>query len=465
MPELTEKGQSKQNRFTRRQFVKAAGTAAAAFTIVPRNVLGGAGGNAPSEKLNHACIGLGGIGIVDLKQFIAHKRVEITALCDVDKNLLDAAGALVPDARRYTDWREMLAKEGDKIDAVNIAVPDHMHAMITLAALNSGKHVYCQKPLCHDIAECRAVSEAAKNSDKITQLGTQAASGFGDQMAVKHLQNGVLGRVKKIVACSNRPGAIKKYRAKGPRPNTTDAIPESLNWDLWLGTAPVRPFVNEIYHRTKWRAWQDFGTGWLGDIASHVSNFWWKGLDLNAPKYVIAQVQQSWFDSAERMADTWPQSAHVTWTFDGNKASGGKDFTVEWFDGLMFPSEQYNELGRAAGYRPFPAEGAMVIGEEGCMFVGNGETPRFSPSAKFKTLAKPKAVQRNHYHHFVDACLGGEKTESFFEQTGPMTESILLGSVAIRVPNTQLEWDAKNMDITNVPEARKYLDRTYRKGW
>ena len=176
-------------------------------------------------------------------------------------------------------------------------------------------------------------------------------------------------------------------------------------------------------------------------------------------------MQQSWLDSPERRADTWPQSQHITWEFAGNKASGGQDFTVEWFDGLMYPSDEYQELAKAAGFKSFTAEGAMVIGEEGAMIVGNGSAPRFSPSAKFKGLARPKAVKRNHYHHFVDACLGGEKTESFFEQTGPMTESILLGTVATRMPNTKLEWDAKNMDITNLPEAKKFVDRTYRKGW
>ncbi len=455
---------TKQYSSTRRQFVKAAGTAAAAFSIVPRNVLGGEGNTAPSEKLNHACIGAGGMGTGDLVNIMNHKRVQITAICDVDRNALNTLAARAPGARLYTDWREMFAKEGDKIDSVNVTVPDHMHAMITLAALESGKHVYCQKPLCHDVAECRAVATAAKKSGKSTQLGNHAASGPGDQMAVQYLRNGVLGRIKKVVACSNRPG-VESLRAEGPRPDRTDVIPEALDWNLWLSTAPERPFVNGIYHPGKWRGWQDFGTSWLGDIGCHVFDFWWKGLDLKAPKSVTAKVQQSWVDSPERRADTWPQSQHITWTFDGNEASGEKDFTVEWFDGGMFPSEEYQVLARAAGFSAFPSEGAMVIGEEGAMIVPNASGPRFSPSDKFKGIARPKPVRRNHYHHYVDACLGGENTETFFEQTGPMTECILLGTVAARIPDTKLQWDAEKMDITNVPEARKYLSRTYRKGW
>lgn len=456
---------SKKTTLDRRQFVAAASTVAV-FSIVPRHVLGGKEHTAPSEKLNHACIGVGGMmGLGDFKQFLGNTRVKISAICDVDKNFLDAAAIHVPDARKYTDWREMLAKEGDKIDSVNVAVPDHMHAMITLASLEAGKHVYCQKPLCHDIAECRAVAQAAKKYGCITQLGTQAASGPGDQLAVKYLRNGVLGRIKKVIVCSNRPNAIENYRPVGPRPDKTDAVPGALDWNLWLGTAPKRPFVDGIYHPIKWRGWQDFGTGWLGDIGCHVFDFWWKGLQLKAPKSVTAEVQQSWRDSPSRRGDTWPQSAHVTWTFPGNEASDGKDFAVEWFDGLIYPPEEPQEIAKATGFKAFPAEGAMVIGQEGAMIVPNTCGPRFSPYEKFKGIPRPKYVNRSHYGHFVDACLGGERTESFFENTGPMTEAILLGTVAIRVPETKLEWNAEKMEITNVPEAGKYLSRTYRKSW
>ncbi|MFT5241594.1 MAG: putative dehydrogenase, partial [Kiritimatiellia bacterium] len=329
----------------------------------------------------------------------------------------------------------------------------------------AGKHVYCQKPLCHDVAEARAVAEAAKKHGRITQLGTQAASGVGDLMAVQHLRNGVLGRVKKVIVCSNRPGAIANYRPVGPRPDKTDPVPETLNWDLWLGSAPERPFVNGIYHPVKWRGWQDFGTGWLGDIGCHVFDSWWKGLQLTAPTSVIANVQESWRDAPERRGDTWPQSVHVTWTFDGVEATGGQPFTVEWFDGLMVPPAEAQEMAKAAGFSKFPSESSMVVGEEGSMIVPNSAGPRLSPTDKFVGVPRPVVPARNHYHHFVDACLGGEKTESFFEQTGPMTETILLGTVAVRMPDTKLEWNAKEMKVTNVAAANKYLGRTYRKGW
>ena len=441
-------------------------SAAGALGMFCANAAIGAKTPSPNSKLNHASIGVGGMmGPSNWKPIKGHPRAEIVAICDVDQNHLNAAAVHMPNARKYTDWREMLAKEGDKIDSVNVTVPDHMHAPITLASLKAGKHVYCQKPLCHDIAECRDVAQAAKTSGLVTQLGTQASSGIGDLMAVQHLRNGVLGRLKKVIVCSNRPGAIANYRPVGPRPNKTDAIPKALDWDLWLGTAPKRPFANGVYHPWKWRGWQDFGTGWLGDIGCHVFDSWWKGLGMTAPKSVIAEVQESWRDSPTRRADTWPQSLHVTWTFDGNKASGGQDFTVEWYDGLMFPPAEAQEIAKAAGFANFPFESSMVVGEEGSMILPNGSTPRFSPKEKFKTISRPKVPRRNHYHHFVDACLGGEKTESFFEQTAPMTETILLGTVAARMPDTELKWDAKEMKVTNVAAANQYVGRNYRKGW
>ena len=463
-------GMPEPRTLNRRQIVAAGGAAAAAasltgctgFNILPWHSRGPRR-ISPSEKLNHACIGVGGMmGGNDANNIREHRRVQVVAICDVDRNHLNAAAVHIPDARKYTDWREMLAKEGDKIDSVNVTVPDHMHATITLAALKAGKHVYCQKPLCHDVAECRAVAKAARKYGAITQLGIQAASGPGDLMAVQYLREGVLGRVKKVVVCSNRPGAIENYRPVGPRPERTDAVPATLDWNLWQGTAPERAYVHGIYHPVKWRGWQDFGTGWLGDIGCHVFDSWWKGLDLAAPKSVIADVQESWRGSRLRRADTWPQSAHVTWMFPGNELSGGKDLRVEWFDGLMYPPTEAQEQAKSAGFEAFPSESSMVVGEKGAMILPNGAGPRFSPSAAFKGIPRPEIEKRNHYHRFIDARLGGERAESGFENTGPMTEAILLGTVAIRIPCTQLEWDARRLRVRNIRSADKLLRREYR---
>jgi predicted dehydrogenase len=442
-------------RMTRRTILKGA-AAGLAVTILPRNVFGA------NEKLNHACIGTGGMGRGDLGAIKSHPKAQIVALCDVDRNNLDGAAAIVPDARKYADWRELLAKEGDKIDSVNVSTPDHMHAPITMSALRAKKHVYCQKPLCHDVGECRAVAQAAKSAGVVTQLGTQMASGIGDRMAVQFLREGVVGKVQRVILCSNRPGAIEQYRLKGPRPAQGQPPPPHLAWDLWLGTAPERPFAPDIYHPVRWRAWLDFGTGWSGDIGCHVFDAVWKGLELTAPKTVVAEVQPSWLESPERRADNWPQGDHITWVFPGGDKTAGKELPIEWFDGEFFPPKDIQKMSEMENY---PPESAMVIGTEGALLLPCGSGPLLLPSEKFKGHPRPKLPPRDHYHHFVDACLGGEKTESHFMQTGPMAETILLGTVAVRVPNKVLEWSSYRMRIRNVREAERHLHRTYRKGW
>ena len=443
------------NNISRRHFIRTTSVGIATFTI-------GRDGFAANEKLSHACIGVGGMGWNDLNNFKSHPKLEIAAICDVDSAHLDKAAALLPNARRYSDWRELLAKEGDKIDSINAAVPDHMHAPITMTALRAKKHVYCQKPLCHDVAECRAVAMAAKTARVVTQLGTQFASGMGDRMTVRLLREGVLGKVSRVVLCSNRAGAVESYRLKGPRPAQGEPPPASLAWDLWLGSAPERPFAPGIYHPVKWRAWQDFGTGWSGDIGCHVFDAIWKGLGLTTPKSVVADVQKSWEQSPERRADNWPQCQHITWMFPDSKLPGSQELTVEWFDGEMLPPDDVQKI---ASLEKYPEESAMVIGNEGALLLQLGTGPLLYPREKFKNLPRPKVPPRNHYHHFADACLGGEMTESHFGQTGPMAESILLGTVAIRTPGTLLKWNAISMKIPNAPEAERFLRRTYREGW
>jgi predicted dehydrogenase len=416
-------------------------------------------------KLRHACIGVGGMGGVDLAQFIANPKVEIVAICDVDKSHLADAAKQLPNARQYTDWRELLSQERDNIDSCNVAVPDHMHAIIGLTAMRAGKHLYCQKPLAHDVAECRALTLAARKAQVVTQLGTQHASGRGDLMAVKYLREGVIGKIKRVVLCSNRPG-IEGYRLAGPRPATSTPAPDSLNWDLWIGTAPERPYAPGIYHPTVWRSWQDFGTGWSGDIGCHIFDAVWKGLGLRAPLSVLAEVQESWQNSKERRADTWPQTNHITWVFPGSEKTETSELKIEWFDGEKYPPLEIQAIALAdKRVREYPAESAMLIGTEGSMLLEHQMSPILLPAEKFKSVARPDLKGPNHYERFVDACLGGEMTQSHFEQSGPMAEAIILGTVAIRVPGTVLKWDARHLRITNCPEAQRLLRRSYRKGW
>jgi predicted dehydrogenase len=451
--------QSDRHALSRRRFVLNSALAALAAPSVMRSSLRAASANG---KLNHACIGVGGMGGVDLPNFLSHPRVQVVALCDVDANTLNAAAKKVPGARLYSDWRELLEKEGDKIDSVNVAVPDHMHFPIAMTAIQHGKHVYCQKPMCHDVAEVRALTEASVQMKVVTQLGTQMASGVGDRTAVHLLKAGAIGRIKHAYLCSNRPGAVEAYRLKGPRPAQSYPTPEQLNWDLWIGNAPTRPFAPGIYHPAKWRAWQDFGTGWSGDIGCHIFDAVWKGLSMQPPKSVIAEAQRSWKDSSERRADTWPQGDHISWVFPGNELTEAKEWTLEWFDGEFYPPREIREL-YSADLAKYPPESAMIIGTEGALLTAH--KPVLLPESKFKDYPRPKLEDRNHYHHFVDACLGVAKSESHFAQTGPMTEAILLGTVAIRVPDQKLDWDATQMKFPNHPPAERYLRREYRRGW
>lgn len=416
----------------------------------------------PDGKLRHACIGVGGMGWQDLNKFREDPNVQIVAICDVDADNLKKASEALPGARTYTDWRELLEKEDDNIESVNVTVPDHNHFPIAYTAIRKGKHVYCQKPMCHDVAEVRRLTEAAVKYGVITQLGTQVASRPCDKMAVKMIRDGVIGKVKHVYLCSNRPGAVENYRLLGPRPKEVQPAPANLNWEFWTGTAPLRSWAPEIYHTMKWRAWQDFGTGWSGDIGCHIFDAVWKGLEMKPPLSVIAEVQRSWKESPERRGDTWPQGDHITWMFPGNEKTVSDVLPLEWFDGEFYPPEEIRAIVTGMEY---PAESAMLIGTEGALLNPHGGTkPVLFPEEKFKDYKMPEFEAGNHYHSFVVACLGGPKNESHFSQSGPMTEAILLGTVAIRVPDTLLKWYSSSMTTDNT-EANKYLRRSYRKGW
>jgi len=445
--------------WSRREFLRRSAMASVAAPFVLRASARGASANG---RLQHACIGMGGMGVGDLQNFLQYPHLDVVAICDVDENTLTSAAAKVPQARRYRDWRELLEKEGDRIDTVNVTVPDHMHFPIAWAAIQRGKHVYCQKPMCHDVAEVRALAEAARAKKVVTQLGTQLASMAGDRTTVQWLREGVVGQVKHIYLSANRPGAVEAYRPVGPRPPGGQSPPSTLAWDLWLGTAPERPYVPEIYHPVKWRGWLDFGTGWSGDIGCHIFDAVWKGLGLTSPRSVVARVQESWKNSPARRADTWPQANHITWTFAGNERTEGSELTVEWFDGEFWAPKEIRALYSVEDY---PTESAMVIGTKGALLNPLGSTALLLPEDKFKDVPRPKFDNRNHYHHFLDAVRGGPMCESHFGQSGPMTEAILLGTVAVRLPETTLEWQAGPMKFRNNTDADKLLQRRYRAGW
>jgi len=416
--------------------------------------------NSPNSRIQHAAIGVGGMGWGDVQQIAAHPNVEIVAICDVDTARMGAAAQRFPHARRYQDWRALLDQEGDKIDSVNVSTPDHMHAPITLAVIKQGKHVYCQKPLTHDVHEARRVAAAAAQAGVATQMGIQVNASIGYRMAAKMIQDGAIGRIKRVYAWSNKPAG--NYRPTGPRPSGADPIPASLNWDAWLGVAPIRPYKQGIYHPTWWRGWQDFGVGWLGDMGCHIIDTPYRALRLGPPTLIHAEVEAAWCDTPARRSETWPTWQIVRYCFAGNALTAGKTIELIWSDGYKYPPKHIREHidGRA-----FPKQGALLIGEAGSMLLPHPGGPQLFPKDKFKGYARPGIAERNHYHHWVDACRQQAQTEAGFGYAGPLTETILLGTIALRCPGKELAWNAKQMKVTNLAEANQYIHRPYRKGW
>ena len=444
---------------TRRQFMQT--LAPVAGMLVAPNILRAANLN---SRLQHACIGVGGMmGFNDFQNFKQHARTDIVAICDVDATNLERAHKEVPNARTYRDWREMLAKEGGKIDSLNATVPDHMHAAICYSAMQTGKHVYSQKPMCHDVAEIRALTRIAAEKNLKSQLGNQHASGAGDRMTVEYLKSGAIGKIKHVYLCSNRKSGMD-YRLSDPHPATAP-VPAELEWDLWLGTAPARPYAPVVYHPSKWRTWLDFGTGWSGDIGCHIFNAPWKGLGLKAPVSVKARVNKSWVEAPEVRAQLWPRANHITWEFPGNELTvPGQLLTVEWFDGVE-PDFYIPEDLRNLHQGNFPEEAALIIGEDGALLLPHTAGPQLIPKEKFASSPRPQVKGENHYHNFANSILDDTRSESPFDIAGPMSETVILGTVAARIPDTKLEWDAKALKFSNNTAADALLRRTYRDGW
>ena len=437
----------------RREFLKHSLGAGLGALVLPDAVTA----NSPNSRIQHAAIGVGGMGWGDVQQIASHPNVEIVAICDVDTARMGAAAKKFPDARRYQDWRVLLDQEADKIDSVNVSTPDHMHAPITMAALKRGKHVYCQKPLTHDVYEARRVAAAAAQADLATQMGIQVNASIGYRMAAKMIQDGVIGKVKRVYAWSNKPAG--NYRPTGPRPIGEDPIPATLDWDAWLGVAPVRPYKQGIYHPTWWRGWQDFGVGWLGDMGCHIIDTPCRALRLGSPTHIHAEVEPAWRDTASRRTETWPIWQIVRYTFAANTLTAGKTVELIWSDGYKYPPDHVRQH---IDKHEFPKQGSLFIGEAGAMLLPHPGGPQLFPKDKFKGYARPEVTARNHYHHWVDACRQQAETEAGFDYAGPLTETILLGTVALRCPEKELAWDAKQMKITNLPEANQYLRRPYR---
>jgi len=465
---------SKKN-YSRRNFVRDA-SIAAGFFIVPRHVLG-RGFIAPSDKLNIAGIGAGGKGESDLSEFAKSPNANIVALCDVDDRQSKKTRDRNPKAKYYKDFREMLDKEKNNIDAVSVSTPDHMHAMPALAAMSMGKHVYVQKPLTHDIYEARMLTEAADKYKVVTQMGNQGASGDGVRQMQEWYNAGIIGDAHTIYVWTNRPVWPQGFG----KPKTTAPIPAELDWNLWLGTAPFEDF-KEGYVPFNWRGYWSFGTGALGDMGCHLIDPAFKTVGLGYPSEVECSVasiyEKMW--TAAYYPDSCPASSSVIVRFPGK--DGKKDVELHWTDGGIRP-ERPDELGPDEIMGDDDGSGGVIIeGTKGKMMCGTyASNPRLLPTSRMKEVNVPKTLDRvpeGHYVQWVNACIAGygkNKLSSSFDYAGPLTETILMGNLALRSWNVKngknfpgrkrLIWDAKNMKITNFDEANQFVKREYRTGW
>jgi len=405
----------------------------------------------PNEKLNVAGIGVGGMGNHDVDN--VGRTENIVALCDVDDAHAAKCFDKYPNAKKYRDYRVMFDKQKD-IDAVIIAVPDHQHAFVTMAALQLGKHVYCEKPLTHSIAEARTVAEAARKAGVATQMGNQGQASEEARVLCELIWDGAIGNVREVHGWSNRNPAICR-RGMG-RPEGSTPVPGTLEWDLWLGPAPDRPYVAQVYQPFVWRGWWDFGTGVLGDIGCHNFSAIFKALKLGAPSSVEAVSTHSQCPP-EVIRESAPVASIVKYQFpaDGDRPA----LTITWYDGGMMPwrPEELDPERKMGG-----GDGMLYVGDKGKIL-----DHRLIPEARMKEYgAPPKVLTRSpgHYAEWINACKGGEPAGSNFDHAGPLTEAVLLGNIAIRT-GKKVEWDSATMTVTNNPEANAFVNPPYRDGW
>jgi len=449
----------------RRTFLASAAAVTAGFTIVPRHVLGGQGTTAPSDKLNIAGVGVGGMGKNNLKNCADET---IVALCDVDFALSEPVFALYPNARRYKDYRVMLDEVPD-IDAVIVATPDHSHAVVAMAAMAKKKHVYVQKPLTHSVYEARLLTETARKQGVQTQMGNQGHSGEGIRLLCEWVWDGAIGKIHEAHAWTNRP--VWPSGVEVERPKETPEVPKDLDWDLWIGPARLRPY-NPTYHPAKWRAWWDFGTGSLGDMGCHIVDplFW--ALKLKYPVSVEANISTYWhafFEKTEPKNEMFPRSTIVRFRFPARENMPPVDVT--WWDGGLMPARP---AGLAPGRRMGNEDGGiLLVGEKGTIMAGcYGESPRIVPESKMKKYKRPRRTLARipegtdgHEKDWIRACKTGKPASSNFDYSGPLSEMVLMGNLAVRFPDRELLWNGQAMEVTNDADANAYVKREYREGW
>ncbi len=460
---------------TRRGFLRdmAAGAGALATSATLLSLAGceegrqtGARVPAASEKLRIGLVGVGGKGKSNLEGVLKTGE-EVIALCDVDATKIDEAvkiAAAFPQARRYRDYREMIEKE-PSLQAVVVSTPDHMHAPVAMAALSRGMHVYCEKPLTRTVWESRRLRELSAAPGLATQMGNQGSASSDMRHGIEIVRSGLIGTVREVHAWTNRP----IWPQGMARPDGADEIPATLNWDGWLGVAPVRPFKKDVYHTFKWRGWHDFGAGAFGDMGCHTLNLPFRALELADPHEIEAVA------TSDHMPETFPKSSTVRFAF----AARGNlpERTLWWYDGGVKPAlERIPDAVRARG--ELGGSGLVLVGDAGVIYSdddyntklwialkGEGKLVKASdhPAAVAVAATLPRAA-KGHYQEWIDACRGGPATFSSFAVASKLAETCILGTIAQQVPGRKLGWDAAAMRFADA-DAQALVKPAYRPGW
>ncbi len=434
---------------SRRHFLKTAGASLFAAPFITSGLRAAS----PNGKLRHAAFGAAGMSSADMTALSNHPMLEMVAICDVDTRRFDKVKKQFPKAKLYQDWREMLEKEGDGIDSVNVSTPDHMHAPMGLRAMDMGKHVYGQKPLAQTLHECRQLMLKAREKGVMTQMGIQASSDFSERFAVELVHQGHIGKVKEVHTFSN-----KKWGDMQPVPTQASPVPAELDWNMWLGPVTDRPYIDGYYHPKEWRKRRDFGTGTLGDMGCHMFSGWFRALELAAPVAVKS------IGTAPVNRVNWSTDCIVEYTFKGTARTEKDTIKVTWYDGDARPPAEIMALVPAG---KFPEQGSIYIGTDGVLLHQHTSTPMLYPREKFTGFRYPKLEPRNHWFDYVDCCLKGGSTRptANFDYAAPLTEAVLLGCIATVFPQENLIWDAEALRIANNESAHGMVTRQYRPGW
>ena len=443
----------------KRDFLKTS-AALATTTLIPSSLLASIGES--QTRLRTAHIGIGGMGAEDLQSIASHQSVDVVALCDVDNKNLEAAHLIYPDAKIFKDYRVMLKKMSSDIDAVIVSTPDHTHAPASIMAMQMDKPVYCQKPLTHYVSEAREMRDLAEQKNLVTQMGIQVHSFYDYKLATLLIQSGIIGKVHTVKAWTDR-----NFGYDGPAPKGNDPVPDSLDWNLWLGTSSERPYKEKYYHPGVWRKLVDYGCGTLGDMGVHIFDTPYNALTLDVPLTIKNKCRKP-------NGYGFPESNSVTYTFRGTPYTTDT-LTWIWSDGPGSPlDKKHLELPNK---NKLPLQGAMFIGEKGRLLLPHFmEKPKHIVNGEYKEIDIKKYDPNNtlgnrlndyklaspkHYHQFVDACLGKDKVSAPFSYSSRLTETILLGLIAGRFPDKTLTWDSINAKFKE-DEANLYLSGTYR---